>query len=252
MKNMLMVIAGLLIIAAIGVSIFDQIHYAQRKGYTVNCTHQASSSAGADSLVCVADNHQEYDAGKPYPRPWNGFFAWPEGITALLLAFTLAGISWQAWETSESASAALKSVKVQEASMRQWATVGEWKNLTSVLESDGSTLRLGYEIKNPTNYPFTLKHVKTSFGNHPQGVSLDRLIAPGASYPATYAFAVTAAQMDIYRLNQFVIRLVIEVTMKDVLERDCPPQHFTPSIAFGPDVCSAGPTPHFQMRGKKE
>jgi hypothetical protein len=118
MKTWLFIIgAPAIVLAVVGVSIYDQIHYAQKKGYTVNCTHSSEPSVAADSLVCVADSNQEYDDGKPYPPPWNGFLAWPEGITAILLAITLGGIAWQAWETRQSAKAMRDSIRLQRAEM---------------------------------------------------------------------------------------------------------------------------------------
>jgi hypothetical protein len=124
MKKWLIIIGAPIIVATvIGVSIYDQVHYAQKKGYTVNCTHPSEPSAAADSLICVADNHQEYDGGKPYPPPWNDVLAWPEGVTALLLALTLAGIASQAWETRKAAEATERSATAQMDADRSWVLV---------------------------------------------------------------------------------------------------------------------------------
>ncbi len=161
-------------------------------------------------------------------------------------------ISLQSLETRNAAQAALKSVRLQEAQYKQWVEIGGWRNLTSDPIPEDTTLTLGFEVRNTTNFPLTLKHLTTRMGATSSGSSKDHLIAPGNAYAAFYTFEALPAQVEFYRLNQLNVRLVIEVVIKDVLERECAPQRFTPIVTFGPDKCEAVEhTPHFQMRIKQ-
>jgi hypothetical protein len=161
MKKWLFIVgAPAVVLAVIGMSIFDQIHYAQKKGYTVNCTHPSEPSVAADSLICVTDSHQEYDGGKPYPPPWNMFLAWPEGITALLLLLTLGSVTWQGWQTRDAAKAtkeavvtANKSFVLQETTAKQQLRAYMCVSQARLNFRDDSQIKAQIEMENTGQTP---------------------------------------------------------------------------------------------------
>jgi hypothetical protein len=89
----------------------DQIHNTESKGYDIKCAQSGEPSATMNTLICTAEHSQKAENGKPDPAWWHVFFTWPEGITALLLLFTLGVITWQAWETRKAAEASLESAR---------------------------------------------------------------------------------------------------------------------------------------------
>jgi hypothetical protein len=114
--------AAILIVAVVLVARYDETHDTESKGYEVKCVQSNDPSATAPSLVCTVEHSQKQMNGEYQPVWWHVFFAWPEGITALLLMLTLGAIIWQAWETrkaafatADSANAAYGSVVFAEA-----------------------------------------------------------------------------------------------------------------------------------------
>lgn len=104
-------VSVLLVGTVISVVRNDQIHNTQGKGYDIKCTQSGEPSATMNTLVCTAEHSQKAENSKPDPTWWHVFFAWPEGITALLLLLTLVVITWQAWETRKAAEASSESAR---------------------------------------------------------------------------------------------------------------------------------------------
>jgi hypothetical protein len=113
-----------ILIAAIGiVTVYDQLHYAQTKSYGIECIHNGSPAGGSDTLTCTANNAENTQPRQSEPPRWHVFFAWPEGITALLLLCTLIGILWQARAAADAAKAAKIQAEHTVASERAWIVV---------------------------------------------------------------------------------------------------------------------------------
>jgi hypothetical protein len=106
-----MIVGTILIGTVILVARYDKINSTEGKGCDINCTQSSDPSAAVGSLVCTAEHRQKAKSGEYDPPWWHVFFAWPEGITALLIMLTLAAIIWQAWETRKAAEAGLESAR---------------------------------------------------------------------------------------------------------------------------------------------
>lgn len=236
------------IASAIVAMAYEQ-HYAREK-------YHAQSEADCIALsVSPEEKHscaKEAQSRKDY-APWGYVLvAWPEGITTWAIIVTFVFIGWQADETRKAAKAAADSVLVQEVQYKQWAEIGGWRDFTPKPIPDDATLALGFEVKNTTNFPFTLKHLRIKSGIAPDGHAKNHLIAPRGAHDAVYLFEATPAELELYKLNQLIIILTIEVVIKDVLGSVRPPQIIRPTIMFGPERCETiGHTHHFQGSAKK-
>src|SRR5207302_5389007 len=60
-----------------------------------------------------------------------------------------------------SAESALRSVKLQEAQLRQWVDTDNWKLQAPSIPPNATaiTMRIAFDIVNPTSMPLTLKYV---------------------------------------------------------------------------------------------
>jgi hypothetical protein len=109
------ILAGIFLIAAvILMARFDKDYGTTSKGYDAKCVQGSEQSMEPGSLVCTIRPGQDAEQGKSNPPWWHKLIAWPEGITAWLIMFTLGAIVCQAWETREAAEATRASVQTQE------------------------------------------------------------------------------------------------------------------------------------------
>src|ERR1700723_3337185 len=112
MLKKLTIIGGtILILTAILVVRYDEIHNTEGKGYDIKCTQSSEPAAAVDSLICTAEHSQQAKSGESDSPWWHVFFTWPEGITALLIMLTLVAISVQTWETRKAAKATQAGAK---------------------------------------------------------------------------------------------------------------------------------------------
>jgi hypothetical protein len=216
--------------------------------------HQEYCSALVASAEQTKACTEEGTSAKDY-MPWGyELVAWPDGITTWAIIFTGFAIVWQSWETRKAGEAALKSVQLQEVQYRQWVEIGGWKNWSRVQPQDTeATLSLGFEIQNNTSFPLTLLSIKTSRAAQSSSGSLKGcLISPKDVYDAFFAFDVSPAELQLYRLDNLAATLTIEVVIKDVLEKESAPQKFSRTITFGPNRCDVVSHPrHFQLAIKQ-
>jgi len=108
------IVSTALIVAVVLVARYDKLHDTEGKGYNIKCTQPDDPAATMNNLVCTAEHSQKAESGEYDPMWWHVFFAWPEGITALLLLLTLVAISSQTYYTRRAAEASLKSAKATE------------------------------------------------------------------------------------------------------------------------------------------
>lgn len=108
--------APILLAAVVSVTVYDKLHDTEGKGYDLKCTESSDPATTVGTLVCTAEHEQKAQTGQYDPMQWHVFIAWPEGITALLLMFTLCAIAWQGWETRKAAGAGRDAAK---ASLKQ-------------------------------------------------------------------------------------------------------------------------------------
>jgi hypothetical protein len=100
-----------LIITVIFVARYDKFHDTQGKGYDIKCAQPSDTAATVNYLICTAEHSQKIKSGEYDPVWWHIFFAWPEGITTLLLLLTLVAISFQTYYTRKAAEASLLSAQ---------------------------------------------------------------------------------------------------------------------------------------------
>jgi hypothetical protein len=216
-----------LILAVILVARYDKLHDTEGKGYDIECTQSSDPAAAAGSLICTAEHSQKAQSGESSSPWWHVFFAWPEGVTALLIAFTLCAIIWQAWETrkaaeatKESATAALKSVKLQEAQLKQWVELDEWDGRSEHFfpKATRTTYWMTFWVTNPTKMPLTLKKVYITV---PDGRPVllsedDSVIAPENGHRIKWPTVIADETMKRLVEGRWEFTLIVDVDFVDV------------------------------------
>jgi hypothetical protein len=130
MLKWLTIIAGVILIGTVVcVARYDKLHNTEGKGYEIKCTESSDPAATTGTMICSAEHNQNAKSGQYDPFWWHIFFAWPEGITALLLLLTLGAVIWQATlmhhhavQFEKLAEATKKQVDSMTASERAWLT----------------------------------------------------------------------------------------------------------------------------------
>ncbi len=140
--------------------------------------------------------------------------------------------------TQNSATAMFKSVELQEIQFRQWVEIGDWENMTHYIQptSDKATIIIRFKVGNTTKFPLTLKVVTTKRLGQSDTFAPNTLVPPEEGYPADFSVAVEGRDLALYRENNYVFGLAIEVTYEDVLRKDWP-QHFLHVVHCGPTRC---------------
>jgi hypothetical protein len=151
MLKRLAILAGVTLIGTvILVARYDKMHGAGGEGYNVKCEQYGQPPFTSGTLMCEIDHGQNTEKGKPNPPWWHEFFAWPEGITALLIMFTLGAIIWQAWETRKAAEAAGRNIEVFIASQQPQIVVIAHEDPTQDLASDTPRVQMELTNRGPT------------------------------------------------------------------------------------------------------
>jgi len=235
-KWLAMIFGGLIVFSAIiFMSKYDQMHYAEDKDYAIKCTQSSDPFTIAGEFSCIADNHHNHDEGKPDPPWWDEFFAWPEGITALLIMLTLGAIIWQAWETRKAADAARDSIRIQEAEYFQWVDVGNWSikpdtpidfqlsGEVVLKKPHAVAVRITYSVLNNTPRPLFIREVRTKLQFIPSDlcrvwiVSEKREVAPKGDYKVIIDTKLEGFQVDLYITNRCAIPAIVEVQFANAL-----------------------------------
>jgi hypothetical protein len=113
MRKRLAVLVGFALVAAIIlVARFDKDYDSPGHSYDIKCIQQNDPSSAAASLACAINPMQNTDQSKSSAPWWHKLLAWPEGITAWLLLFTLGAIFWQSSATAKSADAAFLQIQM--------------------------------------------------------------------------------------------------------------------------------------------
>lgn len=145
LKRLRFLIWPLLVAAIILVARFDKDHGPPGHSYDVKCVQPSEPSSAPASLTCAINSVQNADESETDPHWGYKLIAWPEGITAWLLLFTLIGIFWQAQATAEAAKAARDSAEA--ARLNAEAIVrSERPWLIAVVEKDPKSLHF-YSLK---------------------------------------------------------------------------------------------------------
>ncbi len=148
-----------------------------------------------------------------------------------------------------------RQLRLQEAQFKQWTEIGSWKNVTPHPRPSAAepTVTLSFEVGNATQFPFTLRKVATKKGNESFALSnMQHLIPPQDSYLANVSFDLSETELELYQLNNLTAMVEIETEIRDVLQKECEPQHFRQNVTFGQTRCEASEhRPHLQMRIKR-
>jgi hypothetical protein len=191
--------------------------------------------------------------GQPKGYQWHELYA-PANLPGWFLFLVGGWAGWMALRTlkaiRDQTQAMTRSVQLQEVQYKQWVEVVGWKNNTNLPKGGEAeaTLSLGFEIANTTNFPLTLKVLKTKKDAQASGMTMEYLIAPKGSYSAFYAFYASEPELALYRENNLSVTLSIETEIRDVLGNDLPPQRTVKTITFGPNRCEVVAQPkHMQV-----
>jgi hypothetical protein len=141
-----------------------------------------------------------------------------------------------------SADATLKSVTLQEAKLRQWVDIDDWKNTSHHMQGNAieTSLIIKFMIGNPTEMPLTLTRIDIDAGRHGNSAtSLEYVIALGNGYPADFSILLKEDEFIEYKKGNFLSGLKIAVGFVDVLEKDRR-QNFMHLLRCGsPNKCEA-------------
>jgi hypothetical protein len=189
---------------------------------------------------------------------------WFTGLLALVGFLQVGGMVWQAlllkqtrgdvhaqanWMKTQ-ADQMERQLRLQEVPFKQWVEIGLWKNLTPHPRPTATepTVTLSFEVGNSTQFPFTLKRVATRKGVETwDSPNMEHLIPPNDYYLAYIFFHISAAELELYRLDKLAAMIEIETEIRDVLRNDCDPQHFRQTVIFGPNRCEAAKhSPHIE------
>jgi hypothetical protein len=177
-----------LIVTVILVARYDKLHDTEGKGYDIKCTQPSEPSATMNSLICTAEHGQKAETSEYGPAWWHVFFAWPEGITALLILLTLVAISLQTFytrraaEATEGAVAAANSAyTLAEKTAKQQLRAYMLLRRARLFILEEGALKLKVEIENygqTPAYEFSGR-VETAFSAYPIPLGLQ----PARQYP---------------------------------------------------------------------
>jgi hypothetical protein len=105
MKRLAIFFGVAFIAAVILVARFGDKYDTGSNDFDIKCVQDSPPSSDAASLACTIHSSKDADQGKLSPPWWYKLVAWPGGITAWLLLFTLDAIVWQAIYTRKAADA---------------------------------------------------------------------------------------------------------------------------------------------------
>lgn len=140
-----------------------------------------------------------------------------------------------------SAETTLKSVKLQEAKLKQWVDIDDWKNQSRHFQQSATeaTLVITFLIGNPTEMPLTLARIDMNIGKHGNlAKSWEYVIAPDNGYTADLAITLKGEDFSGYKKGEFVLGLKTDVAFVDVLGI-ARKQHFAHLLICGPGKCEA-------------
>jgi hypothetical protein len=169
---------------------------------------------------------------------WYTPFEQPDGMLVIVGIITCFVIGWQSWATrkaakaaEDSADAALKSVRLQEAQMRQWVeTTDEWDVRTDyhVLTAIGTTLRISFGVVNPTQWPLTLTRIRVRVENETRDESFEQTLGPQEFHQLReFAIPLGGQIFDWFKASGFDAEVSLDVWFIDNLR-----EHRTQSMDF--------------------
>jgi hypothetical protein len=225
MLRRLAIVAGIsLIVTVILVARYDKMHDGGGKGYDIKCEQSSQPPFTVSSLVCEIDHSQDAKKSKPNPPWWHEFFAWPEGITALLIMLTLGAIIWQAWETRRAATASRDAVTVMQAQIDQTADV-RWDIKGYPVNE---ICRIQAFVVNLSDRPMTIINAQVAIQGEP-AKSIPRNTIIDSSAPYSMNFEIP---MGAFQLWEFVPTVKWSIIHEDRITRKPVPRSLTGELHF--------------------
>ena len=200
----------------------------------------ARSNPPSPSAPSFVVGQQDFGAKEQQPEPKQETPYWkkliePSVLSNLLLAGvaiwagcialrTLAAIREQTRETARSAGAAEKSalasensVRLQEASIRQYVEFEDfeilsdtcWPNTTSL------ELRLTFDITNPTNLLLTLTRVAVDFGGKTTEATMREALAHDVGYHVKREIDIKGERLELFKKGELVMPLIVWAGFED-------------------------------------
>lgn len=153
------------------------------------------------------------EAAKSSPPYW---YASSEWWLVIIAALTGAAIAYQASEMARTTKVMERSTALQEVSMRQWISISPVEIKTDSNTDTECTLRVTFDILNPTKMVLNLNWIVMRFGGRKQSSTLaGHALAPDENYPMRTMLALRGDDFANYRNYRLALPIVVTVGYTD-------------------------------------
>jgi hypothetical protein len=152
---------------------------------------------------------------------------WPTGTTTWAILLTLLAIAEQTQQTARAAKATQESVILQKAAYRQWLKIENWSaTRPGILGETGiGIVFVGFEIRNPTNFPLTVAMIalknENGAGYSPETMEFNanRFMPPDDRFQFQFQVPLQSEAVESYieGTTKIFITVVGSITFTDVL-----------------------------------
>jgi hypothetical protein len=218
-------------------------------------TSQSREAQSASTAVNVVYQQAPTEQGnRPTSNP-DGYFARliaAENLPNLILCFvgiagvvigtcTLRAIQKQTEATTKSAIASERSISLQEAQLRQWVDLENWKGGAALVSGDTERrwLEAYFDILNGTDNPLTLEGITINANGQRSDQSFRHFLTPKSKYSSSVIITLTPDQMNTFMAGSgtLVFAILGEIRFTDVLKRnESQPFRFMGIFRYGANV----------------
>jgi hypothetical protein len=179
----------------------------------------ASEISSINPLTSVGDATSQGHAESPEEETpkWYASVEWANWVLVVVAGLTGWAIWIQARETANATKAMGKSVRLQEAQMRQWLKIGDWQTDTPF--PDKNWIRLFCHVSNPTDRLLTIRQVRfwSSYWELPP-YDAQWTLAPHDPYPFQIPGLPLAGKLlDDFNHGILEMKIVLMVDFDDAL-----------------------------------
>lgn len=148
------------------------------------------------------------------------------GIVAAGVALrTLGAINQQACQTSRSASAMEKNIKLQVIAMRQWVSADDWRINITGRDADSVKLDICFSVTNPTSRPLTLLSGRVGIDGQESVIPSNIRLVPQGRYPVVAAAELKGEQKQRFDSGGLQMNILGVIYYRNTLGETVP-QHF--------------------------
>jgi hypothetical protein len=212
-----------LVLAVLSLSLAAQSPAKKQKGSDLSQYHGTNDASSGSFYAHNETSCPKQECAHNEPPVW---WKHPEWWLFIVAVPTLIFVGWQAKATADAAQAALesanateKSVKLQEATFKQWVTVEHWRNSVRGGGAEEIKQIIGFSVCNPTRYPLTLTKVHVDMGS--RGSLEDApnyVIAPEKDYESSFPLTLKGeADLRMHKHIGVIFTVTITVGFIDVL-----------------------------------